>query len=91
MFIYKYCSKTLNLKKKKKSIIIQILVDATPKTETIDVTITGRSSKAIIVQHNSKKRHMTCSSTELLEELSKDLPSKKRITVESNIVTAYEK
>ena len=63
----------------------------TPTMETIDVTITGRSNKAIIVRHNSKKRHMGCSTDELLEELSSPLPCKRRITVESNIVTAYEK
>ena len=34
---------------------------------------------------------MACASAELLEELSKNFQSKKRITVESNIVTAYEK
>ena len=67
------------------------MADHTPVKETIDVTITGRSSKAIIVHHKSQKRHMTCSSDELLEELAAKLPYKQTITVESNIVTSYEK
>ena len=67
------------------------MADHTPVKETIDVTITGRSSKAIIVRHKSQKRHMACSSDELLEELAAKLPCKQTITVESNIVTSYEK
>ena len=67
------------------------MADHTPVKETIDVTITGRSSKAIILRHKSQKRHMACSSDELLEELSAKLPCKRIITVESNIITAYEK
>ena len=73
------------------TIIQQILAEHTPVKETIDVTITGRSSKAIIFCHKSQKRHMACSSDELLEELSAKLPCKRKITVESNIITAYEK
>ena len=73
------------------TIIQQLLADHTPVKETIDLTITGRSSKAIILRHKSQMRHMACSSDELLEELSAKLPCKRIITVESNIITAYEK
>ena len=56
-----------------------------------DVTITGRSSTSLIVRYKAKKRHLTCSSTQLLNELSEKLPAKKRIRIENNVITNIEK
>ena len=59
--------------------------------EILDVTITGHSSTSVIVRYESRKRHLTCSTMELLTELSEKLPSKKRIKVENNVITSFEK
>ena len=72
-------------------IITQVLKNYGPQAETIDVTVTGRSSKALIVHHQSHKRHMSCASPELLEELSTKFPCKRRISIENNVFTACEK
>ena len=68
-----------------------MLADRVPEIETIDVTITGRSSKQLIVRHMTSKRRMTCSTDELLDELSIKFPAKRRLTVDNNIITGYEK
>ena len=70
---------------------IQILNDDTPKCETIDVTVTGRSSTTLIIRHNSQKRRLSCNTPELLDELSSKLPCRRTVTIESNIITAYNK
>ena len=59
------------------------MADHTPVKETIDVTITGRSSKAIIVRHKSQKRHMACRSDELLEELAAKLPCNEQLLLKA--------
>ena len=73
------------------SLIIQVLKNDGPQAETIDVTVTGRSSNALIVRHQSRKRNMSCSSPELLEELSSKFPCKRRISIENNVITGFEK
>ena len=71
--------------------LLQILSTDAPVIENIDVTITGRSSTTLIIQHDSSKRRLACSTQDLLEELSSKLPCKHTITVESNIITAYKR
>ena len=59
--------------------------------KNIDVTITGHSSTSLIIRQDWCKRHLSCSTADLLEELSSKLPCKRTITVESNVITGYKK
>ena len=60
-------------------------------TETIDVTVAGRSSEKLIVRHMSAKKRLSCSSTELLDELSTTFPCKRRLILDNEVITGYEK
>ena len=78
----------LNLKSIKKQLIqiltnisisfflLKILEHKLEEPETLDITITGRSCEKLIVRHMSTKKHLSCSSEELLDELSTTFPCK---------------
>ena len=60
--------------------------------ETVDVTVTGRSSEKLIIRHMSTKRCLTCSSEDLLNKLlSTQFPCKRRLILQNDIITGYEK
>ena len=59
--------------------------------QEIDANITGRTSTSLIVRCGSQKRYLLCSNSELFDELSRKFPSKRKLTVKDNTITACEK
>ena len=70
---------------------IQVIGQVTSKVQEIEGNITGCTSTSLIVCCGSQKRYLLCSNSEQFNELSKSLPTKRRLTVEDNTIMDYEK
>ena len=68
-----------------------MLEDRPTQIEEIDVTITGHSSKQLIICHRTSKRRMSCSTEDLLNELSAEFLCKRKLIVDNDVITGYEK